>query len=124
MKIYKLICLLSSLAVGTTLRSQDIFQKQGIKIINISSFELKMLNHYKDLSIDTRNRIFTDSIYTPYIHLWEGYVGEADNFLYWVNQTAYKELDELNQKEKTIDIMALNDYFVKTIDKITEMTVL
>ncbi|MEA5004975.1 MAG: DUF2268 domain-containing putative Zn-dependent protease [Rikenellaceae bacterium] len=122
MKTVKLLCLLFALAADNSLKSQDIFQKHDLKIINISTYELKMLNQYKDSSIDTRNRIFTDSIYTPNIHLWEGYVGEANNFLYWVNQTAYKELDELNQKEKTIDIMALNNYFAKTIDKMTEMT--
>jgi len=122
MKKIQLFCLLFTLAAGTSLKSQDIFQKQDIKIINISSYELKLLNQYKDSSLETRNRIFTDSIYTPYNHLWEGYVGEVNNFLYWVNESAYKELDVLNQKEKSLDIKALNSYFIKTIDKMTEMT--
>ncbi|GHN02691.1 hypothetical protein WSM22_41800 [Cytophagales bacterium WSM2-2] len=80
------------------------------------------MNRYKNSTIQERNIILIDSIYKPYRHLWEGYLGDENAFTRWLNETAFRELTDYNDKAFGIDLLKLNEHLKNTamaMDKLT-----
>lgn len=93
-----------------------------IEVIDISQTQIRLMNEYCNSPISIRNKILTDSIYEPYKYLWNGYLGNEEDFKDWLNKTAFNELEKYNEKAKNIDLAKLNEYFTQTVQSMSEFT--
>ena len=59
----------------------------GVKVIDISQQQVRLMNKYQNSSISERNKILIDSLYTPHQYLWNGYLGNENEFAEWLNKT-------------------------------------
>lgn len=96
--------------------------KSDIEIIDISQKQLSLMNKYRDIAVSERNRIFLDSIYRPNAYMWKGYLGNEDKFIKWLNEIAFRELTDYNQKAIKLDLIKLNKYFNSTVDLMRVLT--
>jgi hypothetical protein len=96
--------------------------KNDIEIIDISQKQLSLMNKYRDLAVSERNLIFLDSIYRPYSYMWNGYLGNEDKFIKWLNEIAFRELSDYNQRAIKLDLIKLNNYFHSTVDSMRALT--
>ncbi len=97
-------------------------QNKTIEIVDISKDQLRLMNKHEKEPIEKRNQLLIDSIYTPNRHLWNGYLGNENDFTGWLNNVAYKELSKFNLKTKNINLQKLSKYFFNTVDSMTEFT--
>lgn len=96
--------------------------KNDIEIIDISQKQLGLMNKYRDLAVSERNLIFLDSIYRPYTYMWNGYLGNEDKFIKWLNEIAFRELSDYNQRAIKLDLIKLNKFFHATVDSMRMFT--
>lgn len=87
---------------------------EGLQIIDISQKQIDLMNTVKNEPINKRNSFLLDSIYKPYSYLWKGYLGSESDFINWINDTAFGELENYHSKAAQIDLTKLNRYFFKT----------
>ncbi len=94
----------------------------GLKIINLSTKQINLMNKYKSEPIEIRNKILLDSIYIPNLYLWNGYLGDENDFITWMNNVAFLELPKYNEKANNINLDELNDYFFETVNSMEKFT--
>lgn len=63
-----------------------LFGQKGINIIDVSTTQIRILKHYKNSDSIQRNKAYADSIYIPYQKLWNGYLGNSDKVVQWLNE--------------------------------------
>jgi uncharacterized protein YjaZ len=80
------------------------------------------MNKFEKESIEIRNSILIDSIYKPNQYLWNGYLGNESDFTSWLNNTAFKELEQYNLKAKKINLQQLNNYLFETVSSMEKFT--
>lgn len=116
-----LYLLFLGLFLQTSINGQNN-QTTGIQIIDLSQNQIQLMNRVQNEPIEKRNLTLIDSIYKPNSHLWSGYLGNESDFINWVNNTAYKELEKYNLKSKAIDLSKLNKYFFETVNQMEKFT--
>ena len=94
----------------------------GVKVIDISQQQVRLMNKYQNSSISERNKILIDSLYTPHQYLWNGYLGNENEFAEWLNKTAFNELKEYTEKAKKIDLKKLDNYLFQTVEAMSDFT--
>jgi Predicted Zn-dependent protease (DUF2268) len=94
----------------------------GLKIIDLSQIELRLLNWGRHLDSAKRSQAYLDSLYRPYKQFWSGYAGEAADFLSWVNNEGVQFLDYLNKKNEKIDGSKLAGQFNEVKKNMYQLT--
>lgn len=97
-------------------------QNSNIQIIDFSKTQIDLMNSVISEPIEKRNSILIDSIYKPYSYLWQSYIGDESSFIYWMNNTAFNEIETYNLKTKTINLTKLNEYFFHTVEEMEKFT--
>jgi hypothetical protein len=75
----------------------------GLQLIDVAQREVRLFNQYKDADTTTRNRVFLDSLFTPYEAFWRGYLGDGNAFLRFVNEQMLPALPAVNARNKQVD---------------------
>jgi len=115
-----LLLILSSCATQKKYTSFEV--QKDLQIIDIATSQLGLLNKHKDDPKKTRDDIFISMIHNKNTHLWEGYLGNEEKFIDWIDQTALSSLKAYNEKTTKIDLNEMNKYFNKTIIEMANFT--
>lgn len=99
---------------------KDTKQKSSISVIDISTYQLEIMNNYYEH--ESCDSILIDSIYSKYPNLWKGYIGSEENFIDWIHNTAYDELEIYNKKQKELNFEKLEIELENTAKKMTSFT--
>lgn len=67
---------------------------KNIKVIDIAEKQIKLLKKNQD------NKIILSTIYNPYKELWNGYLGNENDFIKWMNEKGNKKISTLNTNQK------------------------
>jgi len=84
---------------------------QNLKVHDIGTNQLILLNRYRNTDTLIRNKILLDSIYLPFSSFWNSYLGDDKLFLNWITQKGYKQLDNWNRSSQVIS----PEYLVKKL---------
>jgi len=93
-----------------------------LDIIDISKHQIALMSNYQNEPIASRNKILIDSLYKPYQELWNGYLGDDNDFTEWINNTAYGELDLYKKRSKTLNLTTLFEYIIQTSQEVMTFT--
>lgn len=65
-----------------------------IEVIDIAEKQIKLLKKNED------DKIILSTIYTPHKELWNGYLGNENDFIKWMNEKRNKKISTLNTNQK------------------------
>lgn len=99
-----------------------IGQEERVEFVDIAKEQVYFLNKYKNKPEDIRNKVFVDSIYKPHQEILYGYAWEEPDFLDWMNNDGYNQLDDFNKKMSIIDSKELQADFFRTLVSMEEFT--
>lgn len=74
--------------------------QSGLRIYDLSSSQLRLMKNYQKADAISRSKLFKDSIYTPYHVLWDGYMGNGDEFVKWTNENLRRLPDMLKTSKE------------------------
>lgn len=110
MKQWKTVRWILPILIIISCSSQKLLKKaeQNLKVHDIGTTELLLLNRYRNTDTLTRNKILIDSIYIPYASFWKSYLGNDRVFINWINEKGYKQLDSWNNNTQAVnpDVLA------------------
>lgn len=92
------------------------------EVINLFDTQLRLMNKYVNAPADQRNQALLDSVFFPHQELWKGYLGNDSSFIDWLNETAFPNLSNYNQKAANIDLNKLTQDFEVTVDEMITFT--
>lgn len=69
---------------------QSLIAQESINTIDVSTVQIRILQNYRNSDSVQRNKIYADSIYTPYQELWNGYLGNSDKVVQWINENQFQ----------------------------------
>jgi len=91
-------------ASGEDAGFRPLFQDERTEIINLFNGRLKIIPLYKTqmrifqeiITLDQvmKKSVLINSLYNPFKELWEGYLGDRDDFISWVEEKALKSIAE------------------------------
>lgn len=82
------------------------FSQQNLKIYNITTKQLQLMQQYQNADSVSRSKVFINSIYTPYAKFWNDYLGDANAVASWLDG-ALPKLSEWQKKNAAIDAKKL-----------------
>ncbi|TCV18654.1 uncharacterized protein YjaZ [Sphingobacterium alimentarium] len=77
--------------------------KENLRIIDIGTSQLSILNKFKNSNLLERNQVLLDSIYKPNKKFWNGYLGDEEVFLDWINEKGINQIDSWNKSSQIIN---------------------
>lgn len=95
---------------------------QDFQIIDISQKEIRVFNQSKSLDSITRTQLLVDSLFTPYKHFWNGYIGDEKSFVEWVHESVYPNLAGYNQRNSQINGEKLLQQFNEVKENMYQLT--
>ncbi len=81
---------------------QSLPAQKSINTIDVSTVQIRILKKYRNSDSIQRNRIYADSIYTPYQKLWNGYLGNSAKVVQWLNDN-HSQTDKWIEKSKDLN---------------------
>lgn len=84
----------------------SVFGQSSLRVHDISSTQLRLMQRYAKTDSLKRSRIFRDSIYAPYSIIWDGYMGDGEELVKWTNNHLAM-LPDLQSKNAAIDAKKL-----------------
>lgn len=95
---------------------------ETIQWVDITAKQIRIMRAAENLPKEKRNRLLADSIFAPYITVWNGYLGDETAFLNWLNNTAYNELDEYERKLEVICTKEMQNIFFEAVEDFQEFS--
>lgn len=111
----KLISILSLLVFGV------FFAQNKINAVDVSSVQLRIMQKYRNSDSIQKRKIYSDSIYSPYQELWNGYLGNSDKVVKWhnENESQIKAWQQKSEKINGKQISSSLQKFSKEMKKLT-----
>lgn len=91
-----------------------------IKVYDLGTKQLSLFN--QNMNVEDRNQVLIDSIYEPYKVLWNGYLGDGEKLIDWVNSDVSENLNDWNRKSKTINSKKLTEELVRASSEMKKFT--
>ncbi|WP_447642810.1 MULTISPECIES: gliding motility protein GldB-related protein [Chitinophagaceae] len=111
----------TTLLAFAILFSDIAFSQSKLTVYDIAQKQLALMDKYKNSDSISRSKVFVDSLYNPYKKFWNGYLGNENDVVEWLN-TSLPKLPEWLQKNKSIDGTELLRQFREVAQKMKKIT--
>ncbi len=115
-----LLALWTSCATTTKFSQDEVLN--DLEIIDLSQAELVLLNQYNKGTKSENDQENLRRFYNQNTHLWEGYVGDEDEFVNWIHNKGLDDLATFNHKADRFDLKEMNKLFNKTAHEMANFT--
>lgn len=121
-RIILLIITFSLFNCNSTKNKRVKREKTSLEIINLANSQLSLMNDLKNKDKIIRDSIFLKKIYSTNLELWNNYLGDENDFLKWLNNVSFPELNLYQETSKNLKLDELNEYFIETSKKMKTFT--
>lgn len=97
------------------------FAQNKINAIDVSSVQLRILQKYYNSDSIQKQKVYTDSIYSPYQELWNGYLGNSEKVVKWHNENQ-SHLNEWIQKSEKVNGKQISHSLRKFLKEMKKLT--